>query len=352
MSAAQIGIGEHLPAVHAEAEHGVPRVLFIIPGKDPGPAANHGNSMIFARRQAETLCELGADAKVFFLRSRTSPRLLLREFRRFRKTMRQERSEVIHAHFGTVTAVFAALACGELPLVITYRGSDLNPAPTSHGVRPFLGRLLSQIAALRAARIVCVSRQLRARLWWRRDRAVVLPSGVDPRMFRPEDQTAARARIGWNPTERVILFNAGGDARNKRLDLAKAAVEIARASIADLRLEVLNGGQDPTSIPTLMNAADCLLITSDAEGSPTVIQEALASNLPIVSVDAGDAKERLEGVLNCRLTERNPQAIAAALVELTAEPLRSNGRSRIKEISSLHIAASLCRIYRAAGGAV
>ena len=124
--------------------------------------------------------------------------------------------------------MFAALGAGRIPLVITYRGSDLNRLPTARGMRPAAGRLLSQIAALRAARIVCVSRQLKDLLWWRRARVVILPSGVDPEFFRP----AAGSRCGSNWVGRrrsaVVLFNAGRDPRNKRLDLAENAVPEAR----------------------------------------------------------------------------------------------------------------------------
>src|SRR6266852_2213766 len=142
--------------------------------------------MIFARRQAESLRAAGIEVSLFCLRSRTSPWELVREFLRFRQELRRVRPDAVHAQFGTVTALFSALAGGKRPLLITYRGSDLNPSPASPGLRAALGRLLSQLAALRAARIVCVSRRLRDRLWWRRSRAIVLPSGVDPEVFYPE----------------------------------------------------------------------------------------------------------------------------------------------------------------------
>ena len=209
--------------------------------------------------------------------------------------------------------MFAALGAGKIPLVITYRGSDLNRLPTERGLRPAAARLLSQVAALKAARIVCVSRPLKRLLWWRRARVTVLPSGVDPEVFRPEPRKFLRGELGWPEEERVVLFNAGRDFRNKRLDLAENAVQEARRWAPSVRLEVLDGSVPPARMPALMNAADCLLVTSDAEGSPTVVQEALATNLPVVSVDVGDIRERLEGVACSRVAERDPHALWDAL---------------------------------------
>jgi glycosyltransferase involved in cell wall biosynthesis len=332
------------PAQPVPARASIPRVLFVIPGDGVNPVS----SMIFARRQAEALAELGADVEVFFLRSRTSPVALAREFVRFRRTIAEVRPEVIHAHYGTVTGVFAAAGAGRIPLVVTYRGSDLNFSPAERGLRPALGRLFSQVAALRADRIVCVSRQLRQRLWWRRNRATVLASAVDPKIFKPQPRATARQELGWPEDERVVLFNAGRDPRNKRLDLALAAAELARRDCTGLRLEVLDGSVDPRLLPVYMNACDCLLMTSDAEGSPTVVQEALAVNLPIVSVEVGDIPERLENVQNTRIVGRDPAALARALVELVRTPLRSNGRDHIGELRSERIADKLCEIYREA----
>jgi teichuronic acid biosynthesis glycosyltransferase TuaC len=322
-----------------------PRVLFVIPGEDAA-----GSSMVFARRQAAALMRAGAQVDTFYLSSRTSPARLAAEFWRFRAWLRSTRPNVVHAHFGTVTSLFAALASGTTPLVITYRGSDLNPTPGGNQLRAALGRLFSQMAALRARRIVCVSRQLRERLWWRRGSVTVLPSGVDPGVFRPQSRIAARAALGWLPQERVILFNAGHDPRNKRLDLAKAAVEIAAQQLEHVRLEILVGQTDPELIPLAMNAADCLLVTSDAEGSPTVVQEALASNLPIVGVAVGDIPERIAGVRHALIAEREPTALGAALVEILRTPVRSNGRDHVLEFSSLRIAQELCRLYREIDG--
>jgi teichuronic acid biosynthesis glycosyltransferase TuaC len=318
----------------------MPRVLFVIPG------LAQGHSMVFARRQAAALVEQGFRIQIFDLRSRTSARMLLAEFLRFRRAIEEFRPRIIHAHYGTVTAVFAALGAGRIPLIITYRGSDLNRLPSATGLRPAAGRLLSQVAALRAARIVCVSRQLKRMLWWRQDRVTVLPSGVDPEVFRPAARETLRGELGWRDEERVVLFNAGNDARNKRLDLAERAVKEASHWAAPVRLAVLDGSVEPFLVPAMMNAANCLLLTSDAEGSPTIVQEALATNLPVVSVDVGDVAERLEGVACSRVAAPEPVALGRALAEVLNPPRRSDGRRKAEEFSSTRIARELGLLYQ------
>jgi teichuronic acid biosynthesis glycosyltransferase TuaC len=317
------------------------RVMFVIPGE---PA---GSSMIFARRQVAGVAAEGVEVSVFHLLSRTSPLELARELVRFRRQLRRDNPQVVHAHFGTVTSMFTVLAAMDKPLVITYRGSDLNPAPAPPGAkcRALLARGLSQLSALRAGRIVCVSGELRARLWWRRERVTVLASGVDPRLFFPEPRNTARKRIGWPVEEPVVLFNASYNPRVKRLDLARAAVNAARRVVPQTRMEIMDGGTPPEQVPALMNAADCLLVTSDAEGSPTVVQEALACNLPVVSVDVGDTRERLTGVSHSRIAARDPEALGAALAEILAQPERSDGHHKVKEFCAQTIAADLRRIY-------
>jgi glycosyltransferase involved in cell wall biosynthesis len=94
-----------------------------------------------------------------------------------------------------------------------------------------------------------------------------------------------------------------------------------------------------------MNASDCLLVASDSEGSPTVVQEALACGLPIVSVPVGDIAERLRDVNHSRVVPRGKAALASAIVELTRKPLRSNGRAKISEISLDAIAGQLKGLY-------
>lgn len=305
-------------------------------------------SLIFVRRQVASLEIAGVTCQTFMLTSRTSPWVLLQEWRRLRREIRSFQPDLVHAHYGTMTA-FLAIVSTTLPLIITYRGSDLNPNRSRGWLRHVIGTLLSQIAALRATRIICVSNQLKNKLWWCKERVSVIPTGVDTTVFYPRCSNESRQQLGWGPEERVLLFNAG-DPICKRLDLARAAVQIVESMCGRIRFVVLDGNVSPNLIPSMMNAADCLLLTSDWEGSPNVVKEAIACNLPVVSVDVGDVRERLRGVRPSMIVPRDATEIGKGVAEILRHGQRSNGREFINDLSSEVISQRIVSVYRAAQG--
>lgn len=319
------------------------RVLYVIPGDDDGVC------MSFSRRQAASVSQRGVTVGSFYLRSRTSPRILLSEWRRLRKEIRSFQPDVVHAHFGTMTAFLTAVASSK-PLVITFHGSDLNPAPGDWRIKSRLGRLLSHLAAIRGAQIICVSSQLRSRVAFLGGRVQTVPCGVNLQRFRPRSRMQCRKALDWPAHEKVVLFNARTDPIGKRLDLAEAAVALAAKEVANLRLHVFRGTTHPDEMPLYYSAADCLLMASDYEGSPMVVKEALACNLPVVGVDVGDVVERLAGVSPSAVVDRDPVALGEALVDTLNCNCRSNGREKMRDLSEDAIAAKIVSIYGLAAG--
>jgi teichuronic acid biosynthesis glycosyltransferase TuaC len=316
------------------------RVLYVFPGEATGSA------MIFAKKQVEAIRECNISAETFSLASRTSIGRLSGEIRRFRQRIARFQPQIVHAQYGTMTAFFSSVST-RLPLVITFRGSDLNPYTGGSRMRALAGHWLSRAAAARAARIICVSEQLKRRLWIGRERAIVLPSGVDTRLFFPRPRAEARAELGWNNTQSIVVFNAGAWPVAKRLDLARAGMSKAETICGAIRFVVLDGTIPQATVATMLNAADALVMTSDWEGSPTIVQEALACNLPVVSVDVGDVRERLMGVVPSQIVERDAGSIGRALAAILARPVRSNGCTVVDKISQTHIARRTVAVYRA-----
>lgn len=320
------------------------RVIEVIPGPE------HGNSMIFAKRQVDSLERNGAEVRRIFLASRTSPIKLLSEFIRFRRAVSSFKPDVVHAQYGTVTALLCAIS-SLLPLVITFRGSDINHSPSNGLVRSFLQILFSQLASLRAKQVICVSEGLKRRLWFAKHKAYVVPDGIDLSIFSLMSREDARLRLRWDLKEKIVLFNAGRHPEGKRLDLARLGFEMALKKCGALRLVVLNGLVNEKQIPVYINAADCLLVTSAHEGSPTIVKEALACNLPVVSVDVGDIKERLQGVSSSMIVTEDPVNIAEGLIWCLNQNRRSNGRAMIeKELGEGKVAQKIIAILTAAKG--
>lgn len=280
----------------------------------------------FMRQQISCLTEAGFEGDIFAFAGATyarAPHRLPADLRALRREIRRFRPDIVHAHWGSLLALMSA--AGTLagpPLVITFRGSDINPVPSERAVRSFVRIACSQAATRRAAAVICVSDELRRRLWVAGHRASVIVDGVDLGRFVPQDRRDARRLLGWREDEHVVLFNVGNRPLVKRLDLAEAAVAEARNALGTaVRLERLSGHLPHAHMPALINAADCVLMTSDFEGSPNIVREALACDVPVVSVDVGDVQRWLGGV-GTRVVARDAVQLGAAIAGL----LRSGER--------------------------
>ena len=314
-----------------------PRVLFVIPGIEKNEF-----QMPFSRRFARFAQTYGVDSETFFLSSRVSVWKLLCECRNFIAKQREFKPDFVHAQYGTVTALFCVLLT-RCPVLITFRGSDLNPCPGGKFFRTWLSHVFSKVSARFAAFIFCVSRGLTEHIPSSVCCPVrVDPSGVDDSSFFPRSSVASRNKLGIDLDIPVVLFNAGKSPEVKRLDLARQAFVCAQKSIPSAQMVILAGEIAPDLIPYYMSAADCLLVTSDYEGSPTVVQEAMACNLVVVSLDVGDVRERLHYVVPSFIVRRDVSSIAAGICQALAVRIRSNGREHLG-VCSLHVQL---RLYR------
>jgi D-inositol-3-phosphate glycosyltransferase len=128
-----------------------------------------------------------------------------------------------------------------------------------------------------------------------------IPNGMDLNRFRPVDDVArysARQRLGLAEDRPVALF-AGRLVDRKGLplllDAAKRLPETHFVIVGDGPLESLvrsgppnvaqAGGVPYARMADYYHAANCLVLLSDGEGLPLVVQEALASGLSAVLSD-------------------------------------------------------------------
>jgi glycosyltransferase involved in cell wall biosynthesis len=83
------------------------------------------------------------------------------------------------------------------------------------------------------------------------------------------------------------------------------------------------------------------------EGSPNAVKEALACNLPVVSVKVGDVPLRLRGIAGCELCpDDRAETIAAALERVLRRGSRIDGRSAMRQLDEHLLTLRLIDIYR------
>ena len=316
------------------------RVLMVT-SEWPTPA--QPDAVPFVVQQVEFLRRAGVDLDVFHFRGLGNPVNYLRSWLAIRRKLSANCYDLIHAQWGQ--SGLLALP-KKLPLVVTFRGSDLQGIVAKSGRYTLSGKVLqalSRIVAKFADEVIVVSRRLASHIPG--VACHVIPSGVDLNLFRPIPRREARERLGLSQNVKIILFAASPDRPEKRFELAREAVSLLG----------LNGGVElvfakgvPRELmPNYLNSCDLLLLTSLHEGSPNVIKEALACNTPVVTVDVGDARERLGSVEGCIVCDDDrPFTIAAALASVLAREERINGAQAVAALDERIVGLQLISIYQ------
>jgi teichuronic acid biosynthesis glycosyltransferase TuaC len=251
-----------------------------------------------------------------------------------------ERFDVVHAHYGL--SGWSALAVRGAPHVVTFHGTDL-----AHRVVGPLSRALAHAKDVVPAPVsAALARVGRLRGAGATRRVAVLPCGVNLERFAPVARAEARAKLGLDPGARYLLFPADPARPEKRHDRAS---DLAAAAGAEL---LTYGGASPEHVPSLVNAANAVVVPSEREGFGLAPLEALACDVPVLATDVGVAPLVLAGVSGtlCAPFERDLWLDAARPHLDTPEP-RVEGRRRAAIFDRNRLAERVFQAYHDIAGA-
>ena len=286
----------------------------------------------FVKDQVESLRVEGVDIDILFVNGVKSAFNYLWAFPRLWAKLLTRRYDLIHAHY--VFSGIIARAQFLYPVVLTHHGSQVF-----HGWQAPICRIISKLVD----RTIVMSPEMKER--GRLNKSLVIPCGINFDFFKPMAGDQARDELNLPQDKKLVLFAGEYYKWNKRWDIVQAALKILKKRNPDVDL-VLVSKQPFSVVPKYMNACDVLVLVSDGEGSPMVIKEAMACNLPIVSVPVGDVPEVLGSTEGCYLCTQEPQDVAEKLELALRRGKRTNGRKTISHLEIGAISRRIITFYR------
>ncbi len=237
--------------------------------------------------------------------------------------------DLLHANYGLTAPM--ALAQVRLPVVLSLWGSDLFG---DYG-------WLSKRCARHCDAVIVMSDGMAAELDCD---CHVIPHGIDLSRFAPTPKSEARAEVGWRQDAKHVFFPYPPNRDVKDFPRAERVVAAAGERVdGPVKLQSVYGVPHD-EMATYYNAADVLLLPSKSEGSPNSVKEAMACNTPVVTTDVGDVAERLADVLPSSVCSTDAELVAG-LVDVLAEPRRSNGREHVRDVSLDRMGERIRTVY-------
>jgi glycosyltransferase involved in cell wall biosynthesis len=298
----------------------------------------------YVRTQAESLKRAGVDVEVLVLKDRHRKLIYPKAIIQLRRRLAGTAVDLVHAHYGLVGMV--ARTQWKVPVVITYHGSDLLGWINSKGERGRLGTLIAGAGRLVARNVdaaIVQSDEMASKL--KKSNVYVIPHEVDLQIFHPTERELARTLLGLNPLKKYLLFAANPKVGVKRFPLARAVADCVAAQDPSVELLVVSK-ETQQRLALYMSASDALVFPSYQEGSPNIVKQAMACNLPIVSSDVGDVRWLIGSTSDCYVCDSNVSEFSARISEILSHRRRTDGRKHIGHLESSAVAHRVIEVYQ------
>ena len=255
------------------------------------------------------------------------------------REMREFRPHIVHSHTakaGVIARVAANLSRIDSKLVHTFHGHLLkgyfSPMMLTGLVQT------ERVLAKRTDALITVGSKVRDELVeagiGSKNQYEIIPPGVAP--VEINDRELARRSLSLSHSDFVVLF-LGRLTRIKRVDRLLDALALAVAEVPEMKVLIAGDGElrgqlEVTArarrlpvkflgwrsdLELLLGAADCLVITSDNEGTPVSLIQASLAGVPTVATNIGSVSEIIEDNVSGLVTDLSPEATAAALIRLS-----------------------------------
>ena len=261
------------------------------------------------------------------------------------------------------------------PKICTLHGAHIKNVYTKKG--SIVGNIYSEIEKFVFKRVdilIAVSEDTinyyTRKYSWIKNKIILIPIGINTDLFKPINKQKMREFYGFSNNEKIILY-VGRMEKEKGLDILLKSLKKLENEIANLKLVLVGDGRERKKlenlsrdlklknvmfmnslehdkIPEIMNCADVFVLCSLYEGMPTVVLEALACGVPVVSTDVGDVyKVVKDGVTGYIVKKRTEEEVKNKLMDVLREDKisKENCISSVQEYSWNEISKKIVSVY-------
>jgi glycosyltransferase involved in cell wall biosynthesis len=266
------------------------------------------------------------------------------------RAMRRFRPQVVHTHTYALRYAFPYMLFRRIPAMVH----------TVHNLAEreieWYGRWVNRLAFRRGVVPVAIASEVAdsIRRVYGIDDFPLIPNGIPVDKFRGPsmDRESWRKKEGFAPTDVLYVCVAGLRPQKNHPLLLEA---FHRGPASDPRAHLLSAGAGTlksrletqigalglqekvhllghrSDVPDVLNAADVFVLSSDYEGNPLAVLEAMTAGKAMISTAVGGVPELVEGGCGLLVPPRDAQALSRAMSHLLENP---DARKSMGEMSA------------------
>ena len=251
-----------------------------------------------------------------------------------RRCLQQDEADVVHAVNWFASGYCILAKPRRTRIISSIRNSHLPAGIVRRSTLPLLIRRADGVLVNSERGRQLVVRTCKVPL----SRVVLVPNGIDVDALRSAAIPGSFRRELNIPAEAPVVAYVGRNARVKNIPRLLGVVRKLLQASSAVRIVLAGEGLDPSliagtdlavvprlfclgprrDVPSLLRDATVLVLTSDNEGMPNVVLEALASGVPVVATDVGDLTHMLPQSCGA-LVPPNIDQLASAILRVVAD---------------------------------
>lgn len=267
---------------------------------------------------------------------------------RLKELLLKEKVKLVHS-WGTFADIvsYYAVRKMDIPHVITLRCYPMEDAPTR--MNPTVGYVLAMCVLhiyKHSNHIVACSKSIKEKMEksYKWANLTFIQNGVDTKHFKLLDYKECRGKLSISDNE-IVFISMGSMIQRKRID--ETVDSFLASEIENKRLLVLGDGvlfekfkekyQDSKveflgkieDVVPYLSASDVFISSSESEGMPNAVLEAIACGKPVLLSDIPQHKEVLDALEGCGLlyhlgNKKELTKIISRMTKNTVNKMKSN----------------------------